>query len=107
MGGVASSSNTDYEKYRHVHALHLHIERGCKTLTVMRSSQKEGSIIDSWDLVSGELQGCLQMDRSRYSAMCHDSDEIIFARQEAEGPVLESVALPQTLARCMPEEGVS
>lgn len=101
--GVASRSSSDDGKYHHVRAMHLHAELGCKTLTVMRSSQDGGPVIDRWDLVSGELLGCLQLDDFKYSAMCHDSNDIVFARQGANGPVLESVALPQAHTNCKSE----
>jgi hypothetical protein len=105
LGTCSSSSATSEEdgKYRHVLAMHLHVEQGCRTLTVMRSSKHEGPIIDSWDLVSGELLGCLQLSNHKYSAMCHNGNDMIFARQGAQGPVLESVAVPEAHAHCTAE----
>lgn len=71
---------------------------GCETLTVLR-----GRALEGWDLVAGTSLGCWKIsaeDHGEYSAVCHDSSNLLLARHGSEGPILEAAGLPDTFTHC-------
>ncbi|CAK9028341.1 unnamed protein product [Durusdinium trenchii] len=64
------------------------VHPSCETLTVLR-----GRALEGWDLVAGTSLGCWKIsaeDHGEYSAVCHDSSNLLLARlsQSASAPDL-------------------
>eukprot|EP00930_Biecheleria_cincta_P060441 TRINITY_DN460_c0_g1_i9.p1 TRINITY_DN460_c0_g1~~TRINITY_DN460_c0_g1_i9.p1 ORF type:complete len:865 (-),score=131.31 TRINITY_DN460_c0_g1_i9:775-3369(-) len=87
--------------YPDIRALHLHTTAaGCRKLAVLHGGPLAAQV-DGWDLASGEHLGCWRAaSQSKYSALCHDGRTMLLARHGAQGPVLESLAVPDALGRC-------
>lgn len=75
-------------RYSSVQALHF--GESPLSLAVM-FQHEEQSVLDVWDLVSGELQR-LSL-RRRYRGMCHNGRNLFLSRHE-EGPILEVSPVP-------------
>jgi len=55
--------------------------------------------LDGWDLRTGEPKGRWSLGEIPYDAMCHDGEEILFARHDEDGPALEASSLPSAFAQ--------
>jgi len=92
----AEKAKDQLEDVRQVVALHL--DPDLQTLAVLHRS-KAGSTLTGWDATSGDFIGRWRMN-GYYTSMCRSGHELILARAGgAQGPALESIALPGRLRR--------
>ncbi|CAE8692906.1 unnamed protein product, partial [Polarella glacialis] len=73
----------------------LQLSTGGHTLSVLHDS---GSLLDAWDLVAGGALERWRVGQGGFNAMCHNEQELLFARASEDGtPVLEAALLPPAL----------
>jgi len=82
-----SHANRSLAAYTDVRALHL--SPGGRTLAVLLGSRE----LDLWDLSAGSRLGRWALSHD-YAALCRDGAELLLARQDDDGPVLELMRLP-------------